>query len=272
MEGGGQHPLPRALLTAVTVQPLGCSQGAAAPGLLGGTGACPVTLAGRLSLSANSARFLPPNKKAQERAFFMSCLATRGGKKQNQRHGNSSGGRWGGPACSSHRSPAVSPQSRRPRCPGCAVGKGEQERHGGLSNRSPDWGQATTAPGYRGRQAFAQEAPPSPGGTGPSIQGAPWGQAWAATVLHVAAARCTPGGVALREPHFTPHSQTGRGTGGSSLNPQAAPPPASSRKPLELSRRNVTLSAGALLFACFLAVSLLRLPWCLCNLSPKLYM
>lgn len=39
----------------------------------------------------------------------------------------------------------VSPQSPRTCSPGCAVGKGEQEKQSGLSNASPDWGQPTTA-------------------------------------------------------------------------------------------------------------------------------
>lgn len=80
------------------------------------------------SRQTDSAGFLPQNKKAKERGFIISCLATQGGKKQSET--------WkqflGGPAVQGACFPAVSPQSRRTtRCRGRRSGKGNRKSMAG---------------------------------------------------------------------------------------------------------------------------------------------
>ena len=94
------------------------------------------------------------------------------------------------------------------------------------------------------------------------MQGAPWGQARAATVLHPLHTREGP---ALGEAPLTPQGQ--RGMGGRRrplalgwwLFPKSSGHASAclSQEVPELSRRIATLSTGTLLIACFLTTSLL---------------
>lgn len=75
--------------------------------VLGAHGACPTPLAGPSEPSSrtDSTRLLPQNKKAKERGFFTSCLATQGGKKQSETWKQL----WGGPASTEPALPCGEP-------------------------------------------------------------------------------------------------------------------------------------------------------------------
>lgn len=99
----------------------------------------------RASSQTDIPGLLPQNKKAKERGFFTSCLATQGGEKTIRDMETALGGSGVQGAGASLR------RARRaagtPCCRSCArCGKGEQEKHGGLSNAEPRLGPGNHSP------------------------------------------------------------------------------------------------------------------------------
>lgn len=89
--------------------------------------------------------------------------------------------------------------------PGCAVGKGEQEKQGGLSNASPDWGQPTTALDAAAAGRLHRKCP-QPDSWGPFCVWGP-GVRPGCTVLHPLHSR---EGTALGETLFPPQRKEQR--------------------------------------------------------------
>lgn len=135
--------------------------------------------AGQHSLSANSAGLPPQNTKAKEGGFFISCLATQGGKTIR----DVETAPWGGGV---HH--VVSPQSPRTLPPGLRRRERGTGKAGRVEQREPRLGPADHSPGRRSRWAFAQEAPPARL-LGALLCGGAWGSGLAALLC----THCTPG-------------------------------------------------------------------------------
>ena len=153
----------------------------------------------------------------------------------------------------------VSPQSPRTCSLGCAFGKGEQEKQGGLSNASPDWGQPTTALDAAAAGRLHRKRP-QPDSWGPFCVCGP-GVRPGCTLLHPLHSR---EGTARRPPSH-PRGRS-RGRPPLALGWQLSPNP-QARQPGTLQMDCCFLIARVLLFSKFLFIYL-GLPRCRCGKEP----
>lgn len=182
------------------------------------------------SLQTDSPGLLPQNKKAKERGFFISCLATQAGKKQSETWKQARG--WGG-VCRSGgpRSPAVRPQGRLDHTqwePG-PLGKRGTGKAWRVEQLGAQIGTRRPQPMDASCLVLAQEAPPRRGRRAPPCRvgasGSRTARAW------------PPGGCAhAAEPAWARGQALSQGVRWRGVGGPGSPQPTSPRKPPEPSR------------------------------------